>query len=633
LEEQTLNQLVCDFLEKRLSRRGFARALAALGVGAAGVESLVRAAEDGGDPPAGVRKKGTGGEVLVAQMKAAGVRYVFTNPGSFEVGFFDALLDDKDVVPIMALHEGIVIALADGYHKVSGKPAFVNVHVIAGTAQAAGQLYNASRDGSSLVVTAGLLDNEVYNDDGVLSPRPGFNQKDVNRQFTKMSWESRDPRGVAMMLRRAFKVATTAPGGPVYLALPHTVLEARDVEADVYDQRHFLLSGDVPPAPAKVKKVASMLQKAKRPALILGDEVARFGAQPEALELAELFGIPVYEFALPAFHKFPRRHPLFRGTFQSHGSGKGTDMVLNVGEQDLGDADITENVDLVPPRPVYEKGTKVVRIGLNTAALGRNNPFSVAIVANVKLAMRALIEAVKGKAKPKKYRAREMRLDPRRRGQAPIHPDELGWVLEEMLDKDAILVSENLSGSNQFFSTGFRKGEKRWVSNSSGGLGWGVGAAAGAKLAAPDRQVVCNIGDGSVMYSAAGFWTMARYSIPVLTVVCNNRNYQTVRFAYSRYKGRMQKTGRFPLMFLGDPDIDFVKLAESQGVGGVRVKRDRPVKDSADLKAALEKGIKATRAGRPFLVEVVVAPLKKDEGDKPDWYQPFSLADVIKGKK
>jgi thiamine pyrophosphate-dependent acetolactate synthase large subunit-like protein len=92
-----------------------------------------------------------------------------------------------------------------------------------------------------------------------------------------------------------------------------------------------------------------------------------------------------------------------------------------------------------------------------------------------------------------------------------------------MLDRDAIIVAENPSWPNRFLSTGGTDA-KQWISISGGGLGWGVGAAIGAKLARPDPQVVCIIGDSSLMYSAAGFWTQARYRVPVLTVVCNNRN-------------------------------------------------------------------------------------------------------------
>ena len=204
-------------------------------------------------------------------------------------------------------------------------------------------------------------------------------------------------------------------------------------------------------------------------------------------------------------------------------------------------------------------------------------------------------------------------------GMSPIHPDELGWALEQELDRDAIVVSENLSGSNAFFSTGFRDDEKMWLSTSGAGLGWGVGAATGAKLGQPDRQVVCNIGDGSVMYSASGFWSQARYGVPVLTVVCNNLNYQTVRNAYVRYGGRMQEADRFTGMYLGDPEIDFVKLAQSQGLDGALVE------NSSDLRPALRRGIDATRAGEPYLVDVRVR--RTGGGADSTWHQAFNLAE------
>ena len=271
---------------------------------------------------------------------------------------------------------------------------------------------------------------------------------------------------------------------------------------------------------------------------------------------------------------------------------------------------------------------RIVRIGLDTAGIGRINPFDIAVVANAKMALRALIDTVKSMATPQRLaRIRDDRglpstrtVEPRAAnlGRAPIHPDELGWALEQELDADALVVSENLSGANQFYSTGFRDDEKMWVGNSGAGLGWGIGAASGAKLAAPDRQVVCNIGDGSVMYSAAGFWSQARYEIPVLTVVCNNHNYQTVRRAYVRYGGKMKKANRFTGMYLGDPEIDFVQLAASQGVSGLRVER------SADLRKALRKGIAATREGRPFLIDVIVSC--QGGGADSEWHQAFSLA-------
>jgi benzoylformate decarboxylase len=623
-----MRQFIGDFLERRLSRRDLLQALAAAGVSAAGREFIAQAAEaaDQGVGAAGRLVTGTGGELMVEQMKAAGVKFVFTNPGSFEVGFFDAFLDQPGMHLILGLHEGIVIAMADGYHKVSREPAFVNVHVIAGTAQAAGQLYNASRDGSALVVTAGLLDNERFSDDILLGPRPGFDQKEINRQFTKISWESHEAAGIPIMLRRAFKMALTAPTGPVYLAMPDYVLEQKAVTAMIFDRPHFLIPDDIPPKQQLVEQLAERLLAARSPVLNVGSEVTKARAQGDALELAELLRVPVCDAgSLAAFHNFPRRHPLFAGRLSS----KGKDLVIHCGATDTG-----SGAPAGSPTSDYDEGTTVACISLNTDAVGRTHPFDLVLVANVKLTLRALIDAVKARATAERLAKiaadRELPTRPTpgptrdRVGLAPIHPDELAWALEHELDRDAIIVSENLTGSHHFFSTGFRENEKMWVSNSGAGLGWGVGAATGAKLAAPDRQVVCDIGDGSVMYSAAGFWSQARYGVPVLTVVSNNRNYQTVRYAYARYDGKMAKANQYLGLYLGDPDIDFVKLAQSQGADGVRVER------SADLIPALRRGIAATRAGQPFLIDVAVQ--RTGPGADSTWHQEFSLAGMRKRK-
>jgi len=611
-----VRDLVDGYLGHSLSRRNFVQSLAAIGVSAPGIAATVRSTDavfDGFSNPAAPGREitGTGGELFVEQMKAAGVKYMFTNPGSFEVGLFDAFLG-QPMQLIMGLHEGVVVSMADGYNKVTGEPAFVNVHVIAGTAQAAGQMYNSSRDGSAVILTAGLLDNERGDDDIFLGARPGFDQKEVNRQFTKISWECHDSAGLPTMLRRAFKVATTAPGGPVYLAVPNHVLEQKNVAGTVYSREGVFLPWEIPPNQEDVDHVARLLLEARSPALFLGDEICRAGAQTEALELAELLGIPAASQNPSAFHSFPRRHDLFTGRF----SNEGKDLVVYAGVTDT----------RMGSEP---SDTTVVCIGLDTNAMGSNRPFDLALVANVKITLRAIIESVKSQATAERIttiassRAKPNRwykdISRDRIGMSPIHPDELGWALDQELDQDAVVVSENLSGSNQYLSTGFREDEKMWLSTSGFGLGWGVGAATGAKLGLPDRQVVCNIGDGSVMYSASGFWSQARYSVPVLTVVCNNLNYQTVRNGYYRYGGKMREANRYTGLYLGDPDIDFVKLVQSQGIEGILVE------NSADLRPALRRGIDATRAGTPFLVDVRVR--RTGGGADSTWHQAFSLAE------
>src|SRR2546427_3929660 len=202
-----MRHLIQRYLDHSLSRRGLLRGLSALGFTSAAAQAILKPLEASEtaatrtDVPGSSTVEGTGGELVVAQAKAAGAQYLFTNPGSFEVGFFDAVIDNPGIQLIMGLHEGIVVAMADGYHRVSLKPGFVNVHVIAGTAQMAGQLYNASRDGSALVITAGLNDNEKWSDETILAPRPGFDQKEITRQFTKISWEARTADSLPLMLR------------------------------------------------------------------------------------------------------------------------------------------------------------------------------------------------------------------------------------------------------------------------------------------------------------------------------------------------------------------------------------------------------------------------------------------------
>ena len=318
---------------------------------------------------------------------------------------------------------------------------------------------------------------------------------------------------------------------------------------------------------------------------------------------------------------------------QSEYVKRGVDLILAVGARDFGGRVVPQSAEAPPD-------ARIIRIGIDTAAMGRTGATDLALVGDVKEALadlRAALEAMLAKqrlqasatARSEEVRAltsaargREAAAARRNFGQNPMHPDELGATLARAIDPNAIIVSENLTGKYDAFPFGFRENEPMWVGNTGAGLGWGVGAAIGAKLAAPDRQVICSIGDGSVMYSAPGFWTQVRYGIPVLTVVWNNHNYQTVRHAYDSYKGKMHTTGHYAGMYLGDPDIDFVKLAESQGVKGECVGK------ASDLDAALKRGIAATRDGKPYLVEVVIA--RYGGGAESTWYEKFNLAQTRK---
>jgi thiamine pyrophosphate-dependent acetolactate synthase large subunit-like protein len=638
-----MREIVSSYLKKGISRRGFVNRLLGLGFSVASAEAILApldASERAGssEPVAsGYSFEGTGGALVVEQAKAAGVEYLFMNPGYLEVGFFDALVDAPGIQIIMGLHEGIVTAMADGYAKVSRKPGFINVHAIAGPAQMGGQLYNASRDGTPLVITAGLVDNEAWSDEYALAPRPGFDAKDVNRQFTKIAWDARQAASLPLMLRRAFKVAATEPGGPVFLAMAHYALEAKGVKAQILPAERFLLRERMRPETAAVQEAAQLLVEAKRPILVVGDEIWQSGAQAQVLALSEQLGLAVCD-TRTCYSNFPVQHPHYLGMpgdgpnpelMKSEFVQRGVDLIVMVGARDFGGR-------VVPESPEVPPGARIVRMGLDTASMGRNYPTDVALIGDLNEALVDLQAAVKALvpkerltdlASSRSQEVRAMTSAKRARAEAtaranfgrnPIHPDELGAVMARTIDRDAIVVDENFTGRHGALSYGFRENEQMRLATAGGGLGWGIGAATGAKLAAPDRQVICSIGDGAVMYSASGLWTQARYGIPVLTLVSNNYNYQIVRWAQDGYKGRMASSGHYPATYLGDPDIDFVKLAEGQGVKGERVMA------GSELEPALKRGIAATRNGKPYLVEIVVS--RYGGGADSTWHETFNLA-------
>ena len=142
-------------------------------------------------------------------------------------------------------------------------------------------------------------------------------------------------------------------------------------------------------------------------------------------------------------------------------------------------------------------------------------------------------------------------------------------------------------------------------------------AFARLQLGAPDRPVTLSLGDGAVMYSSSAFWSMARYGLPILTVVFNNMQYQTVRTNFAAWGGSMGAQNKYPETFLGDPEIDFVMLAKAQGIEGMRV--DEP----GDLEAALKRGSDAQAAGEPYLLDVRITNV--GAGADQSWYMPHKV--------
>jgi benzoylformate decarboxylase len=421
-------------------------------------------------------------------------------------------------------------------------------------------------------------------------------------------------------------VASAAPGGPVYVAYSRDAFAGK-ASGPIWPGENFLINARPKPAVDKVEALAKMLVEAKRPIILFGDEIWRSGAEAEAIELAELLGLATST-GWDARTNFPTKHPQYIGRFSSSGEYPfgSPDLLIQFGTRDPGSRTI-------PDKPLLGAGARFVAVGIDTNMMGRTQPMDLAIVADARETARALVDAVKSMVtedrltkireerlalvKPAVAKKEEKRIADARANfeKNPIHPDRVDYELEQAADKNAIIVEENFTGRHDFLSFGTRPDEKMRLTKG-GSLGHGVGVAIGAQIGAPGRQVILSIGDGALMYSACGFWTMARYELPVLTVVCNNHNYQTVRRAFHNYGGRMAATGHYHGMYLGDPEIDFVQLAASQGVRGSRI---TSVSEIAD---GLQQGIKETKNGRPYCLEIVID--RMGPGAESTWYRKLT---------
>ena len=568
---------------------------------------------------------GTGGMLLVQTLKDAGVEYLFTNPGSAETGIFAALAETEDPRLVIGKHEGLVAAMADGYHRLSGKVGVVIAHVMGGSYQLAGQLFNAQVAGSAVLVVAGDWASDLQDYRG-LAPFPGLSQAESMRPITK---EARcayqvhaNPRAIPVATVRALREATTPPTGPVYLSISAELLNREGLEAEIGEGAGYRIEPPAPARTATVDAIAGRLAGARCPVLMFGDDVWRDGATAEAVRLAELLEAPVLA-SRQIFVNFPNRHPLYCGMYPASkdfakATGLEPDVLFMVGCQGVHGA-------------VNEPS--VLQIGPNPILMGRHYPLDVAVQCDVRGTLTALCEALKRRpgvdgwarqrAKVRAYAKglieREEKLVRDHADDAIIHPATLEAQLAALLPREAVMVQESSTARTALIPLG--QGGMTWTRSGGGSLGWGVGAAIGAKLAVGhERPVILHLGDGALTYSASGFWTMARYKTPILTIVSNNETYQIVRHNWANQMPdtKMVREGKYPGLFLGDPATDYAALARAQGVEGEAVTTVK------DLEPALRRGLDAvTKQRRPYLLDVTVA--REGIGADATWYDDWEM--------
>jgi benzoylformate decarboxylase len=541
-------------------------------------------------------------EVAVAH----GVDYIFGLPGTSGQEFIGTIADQEKVRFILAMHETCVVSMADGHARVTGRPQLAQVSTLPGSANAVGALYDAYRDRSPVIVTSTNVDTRIFGRD---SHTEGKDLVEMTRQFTKWSAEVHRADRIPEYLNRAFKVAAAPPTGPVYLALPSNLLgETINVENSQVERSRIVarLAAD----PEALTEAAKLLAQAKRPLIVAGSGVAKAGGIDELTKFAEMVGAPVVMEPRYSLLSFPTTHPQ---SFQIAERQPSFDLPV-WGEPDvifaIGCRLIREYRYL--PEPVIKPETRCIHIEEDPWEIGKVFPVDVGIIADAKSALRSLLEIYPKFAtsdggaerlecirKAKEQVNAELETRVKQGWDAtPINTARLARTMDRLIEKDALIVNESPTSKDILMANFQFSPGRSYFSNSSGGfLGWGLGAAIGAKLASPNRRVVACLGDGSCMFGIQGLWTLAKYRVPLVVIVFNNRAYMAVKNQFRGSEERIRIAADMGAEITG-PEINFARLAETFGIHGERVEQPDAVEHA--LKRALEQN-------GPALVDVVIA--------------------------
>ena len=563
-------------------------------------------------------------QIIVEQLAASGVKYVFYNSGSREARFFDSLLWHPDIDGILALHEGSVTAMAGGYAQVKGDPAVMVVHLGAGLAQCMGQLINIWSGSLPVVVITFAGDTGSFADKISLDLHHSFGPTSISAPLTKATWTVIEPEGLPGAIERAIRVAKTPPVGPVHLAVYDRLLGDQQVSTQIIEGGIADVRAGYP-SDAELEELARALDEAERPLIYVGDNVWKSGAEAQVTALAEHFGAPVAS-TFNDLRGVPIKHPLHCGRLDTVVPTLNPDHIVCIGVRHGGSG---QAQDYAP----FAAARRVVALGSDIENLTNFPGLDLAVLADESRALERLQQLIQKEYPAERYderrtRSREQALALRGQRRNAVQPGEAqaGMVrplaLLDALDAGLERIGGGLVTTEQFaapldcLQADDEAGNNVYVRPAGGSEGYGIGAPIGAKLAAPDRPVVGLVGDGSMYYADSGLWTAVHHKIPVLYVIPNNVAYGIVAGAFDRAGGQMNDTGVYAGVVLYG--IDPVKIAEGFGVEGAHVKDESAIGD------AIERGLELVeKEQRPYLLNVHL-PVGLPAGGRAA--SPFELA-------
>jgi thiamine pyrophosphate-dependent acetolactate synthase large subunit-like protein len=549
----------------------------------------------------------TGRYTIIEQFLADGMNHMFGNPGTVEQGFLDAVSSYPEMKYILTLQETVAVMAADGYARATQKPTLVQLHSSPGIGNGVGALYQAKRGHSPLVVIGGDAGVKYMNMDAQMANDLVAMMEPVTKYATTVV----HPASLLRTLRRAIKIASTPPMGPVYVCIPQDILDTVSTE-EIYPT--LIPSTRVVPETSVIRQMAQGLAAAKKPIIFVGDGVAYSGASAELTRVAELLGAEVWE-ADSGELNMAYTHPMYMG-MTGHMFGKNSLPLMQ-----KGDANLIVGTYILPEvfpelGEVFAKNAQVYHIDLNSYEIAKNHRVDVGVVADPKLTLALLAQALeevltKEQKNSAKARTKEISAAKAEKQAAALEADRAGRdsvplkmsrFMEELaphLPKDAIIFDEALTSSPavvRYFpptSTG------QYFLTRGGSLGVGIPGAIGAKLANPEKTVIGFTGDGGSMYTIQALWTAARHNIDAKFVICNNASYRLLQLNISEYwKEQEIPKHDFPMSFdLSYPQLHFVEMAKGMGVPGLRIEKPWEI-DSAVKQMLAAPG--------PFLVDLVL---------------------------
>lgn len=543
-----------------------------------------------------------------------GIHSIFVNAGTDFAPIVEAYAANRKdggptlPTPVLCAHENLAGGMAHGAALVSGRPQAVMLHVNVGTANVACAVANAARDRIPLLVTAGrspILESGAVGarDLPIHWSQEMFDQASIVREFVKWDYELRDSRQVDAVVDRALSLATAHPRGPVYLALPREVLAEAD-ESPARERRITPVPVSISPDLDAVELLADRIAAAEFPVIV----ATASGIEPESVDLlascASQFAIGVAD----PWHRYlniPANHPYRLGPdgvgvlkkadviiflesdvpwMEAHGSPSPDCFIAQVGVDPL-----------YSSYPIRSHRSDINVVATPTAFLSR---LIAALVQRKERIDPARTERIRSAASAHHdaiaaQKQRETLSD----SDAPITKNTISAMLGELLGEDDIVFNEYVATPCLLNRT---KPGTYYFLPASGGLGWGLPAALGAKYAAPDRTVIATLGDGAYMFAnpAACHHAAAKHGLPVLTVLANNCNWWAVDMATQLVypDGRADAEDRFSNL---SPSPDFAAYCTASGGHGVTVHKRR------ELKAALKEALRVVREeGRQALVDV-----------------------------